>query len=232
MTKQAIRKQAIAEIFSKTNLNDLGFKYLKSKNGYKREFNGLTYSIGFGSTRNNSLENTNIIIARTGVYDKKFAIWQQEKLGKRSGGRIGGGQIKNLFVDGPPYYDFDLTENKEVQQSVIEEICTVIKSDVLNFFEICSSTENIIANIHLPCFSIWCVIEYLTFIGQEHKINEVLDVYSKNYPTLMQEIKHYTNLVSEQGIENNFRETYHNETKRIALQIANSLTLINKAKNG
>lgn len=228
MTKEQIRKEAISQIFDKIGLKDLGFKYLKSKNIFERKSNGLTYIIGFGSTRNNSLENTNVIIATTSVRDEKFADWQKEKLGKHPSGIIGCGKIKNLFTDGPPFHYFDLTENMSIQKNTIEELCMIIKTDVLTFFNLCESIETIISNIHLPCFLPWTIIEYLVFTNQKDRIDEVLEIYSEKHLTLRQEIRHYTKLLEENTNENNFKDTYQNETKRIALQIAKSFMLMNQ----
>ena len=151
MTKEEVRKKAILDIYELSNLHELGFKYYKSKNFFERKQNDFSFVIGFGSAKVNILDNTNIIIVNASVSDDKFADWQKTRLDKYPSGLIGSGKIKNLFVSGPPYFDFDLTENEDIQKSVISDISTIITSSVFQFFELCTVTDKIIENINF-CF--------------------------------------------------------------------------------
>ena len=230
MTKEEVRKKAILDIYEGNNLQELGFRYYKSKNYLERKRSDFSFIIGFNSTKVNILDNTNIIIITASVSDDKFADWQKNRLGKYPSGLIGGGKIKNLMVAGPPYYDFDLTENENTQQTVIKEISLEIKSSVFKFFELCIEIERIIENINLPCFSAPTIIEYLAYKNCREKISNIIDTKSKIYPELKTQIDYYSSYLSINSKPiGGFKETYEDNSKLLALQIAETLLRINNS---
>jgi hypothetical protein len=230
MTKEEIRKITIQEIFDKSKFNDFGFKYLKSKSCFEKRIDTINYNIGFGSMKTNILDNVNIVIANAGVSDNKFAIWQKEKLGHYPSGQIGCAKIKNLFIEGPPWHDFNLTDDEEIRKSVVNEISNILSTDVLMFFEIFDEPLNIIDKLNYPCFSVSTIIEYFEYKNLQKYIPDIIDKKSENHQDLKKEIDYYIGyLKSNDAPIGGFKETYTNKTKLIASQIAETLTKINNS---
>ena len=210
MTKQEIRKVTIQEIFDNSGLKEKGYKYLKLKACFDRHSSDFTFSIGFGSTKMNMLDNTNIVIVTASVINNKYAGWQKSKFGTYSSGLIGAGKIKNLFKAGPPYYDFDLTENEDVRKKVLGEISSILISDVLFFFELCSDTKKLLDNVNLPCFSISSIIEYFEFENLQTYIPLAIEKKSTLYPDLKKNIEYYTDFLSKNTKPvGGFKETFN-----------------------
>lgn len=225
--KKNKRRESIEDIFIKSGLGQLGFKYLKSKSVFQLTEGDLLYIIGFGSTKVNILPNTNILIINAGVENTKFAEWQNRHLGKYPSGQIGVGKIKNLFNPGPPYIDFDIKEDESTRHQIVNEVETIIREDVLRFFRICENGNDILNNINLPCFSVGTIIQYFHFLGERKLIDDVIDKKQFIYPELRKNIEHYSKLLLTSGKPTTgFKETFDDVSKRVALEIAETIVEI------
>ena len=230
MTKEEIRKSTIQEIFDSSRLKEHGFKYLKSKGTFKKTNDNSSLTIDFNSTKVNVLDNVNIVIVNASVADNGFAIWQKEKFGNYPSGLIGCAKIKNLFIHGPPWHDFNLTEDEEIRKTVAAEIVNILRTDVLIFFEICNEPLKILEKLNYPCFCVSSIIEYFEYKNLQKYISDIIEKKSEKLPDLKKEIDYYLDfLKSNDKPSSGFKETFTNETKLVALQIAETLSKINNS---
>lgn len=226
--KKQIRLEFISDLYETCNLRDLGFKYLKSKGIIIRKSENLEEIIGFSSSRVNILEDTNILNITAYTHDMQFAVWKKEVLEGYPSGIIGGDLINNLFSEGPPYITFDLKNDLETRNSVFLEVVKCINTDVMKFFNICRDYREIRKNIFLPCFDIPNILSYLIFLNGMEAYDGFVDNISRVYPTLRTEIEYYktTILTKRESIEG-FEETFGNQSKAYAHDIAKILIKIN-----
>lgn len=228
--KKKKRQESIQDIFVKSGLGQLGFKYLKSKSIFQVTEGDFLCTIGFGSTKVNVLPNTNILIINASAENTQFAEWQSRELGNYPSGQIGVGKIKNLFNPGPPYIDFDIKEDELTRNQIVNEVVDIIRTDVLRFFKICRKDNDIISNINLPCFNTGTVIQYFHFLKKKELLGDILDKRINIYPELRKDIEYYSNLLVTNGKSTaGFKETYTDASKRVALEIAETLFEIDKS---
>ncbi len=228
--KPLIRNEVINSIFTQSGLQDNGFTL--SKLGIYKKQEDYLFGLSFGTAISaNRVEGTNILQVRAYVKNSGFRQFQQEKL-KLSylEGIIGTGLIDNLFKQGPPYirYDVGIERTQIIHQSKL--IISSVQKYVFRFFELSSNFEQLLQNIHLPCFlPIERKLEYLLFLDRVEEIEEMLNSLIKYYGKELELkiIEYSYKMRQTTNLDEVLKETYGDMIKVMAGKIAKRMIELN-----
>lgn len=219
--KKKQRDYLFEMVYELSGYQALGFK--KKKNTYVRLDNGFSETIAFNtSARSNSLPNTNIVQIDASIEHVEYGKWRKDVFSQvYPSGTIGSSRIENLFVAPPPYILYDLKEDDNSRDEVIEKVAKVLKASVIEFFSISKNDDSLLENHVLPGFDLSDLVAFFIYRNKLSHVKEIIAKYQKSRGEIMDHIEGYHKCICASADPMmTFNDAYGDDTKAFAKKLA------------